>query len=119
MARTTWSGPVPKKDLSVFAKVLSVTCARRRKVTLRQICWYKPAGVVEKEIKARRVKKSQAKGTKSMGRDTKKKGMCHNCKESNNSSSSGGRDLSFMTYTGDQPQWIIVLAEVDQVWGRH
>ena len=54
MARTTWSGPVPM-DLRVLAKDTFATCAGRE-VTLRETVGTKPAGVVEKERKARRAR---------------------------------------------------------------
>ena len=123
MARTTWSGPVPM-DLSVLAQdTVCNVCSK--KGHFARDCWYKPARVVEKEKKGQMDKKRQGKGTTSRDGDNKKKGPCHNCdefghfvrdcpkkKESNNSNSSGGRDLHCTTCTDDQSQWIMMLADI-------
>ena len=81
--------------------------------------------------KGKKGKKGQGKGTKPKEADNKKKGACHNCnevghfarhwrkkKESNNASSSAGGDVHCLTYTDDQSQWIMMLAQVGQVVER-
>ena len=97
----------------------------QRKVTLRETVGTKPARVVEKaKKKGRWTRNVKEKGTISREGDNKKKGPCHNCdefghfarecpkkKESNNSNSSAGRVSHCLTYTDDQSQWIMMLAE--------
>ena len=91
--------------------MLSVKCDRR-KVILRKTAGTKPTREVAKERKARNVKK----------------GACHNCnevgrlarerpkkKDTNNASLSGGGDVYCLTYTDDQSQWTMMLAEVGHI----
>ena len=40
---------------------------------------------------------------------------CPKKKKTNNASSSGGSDVHCLTYTDDQSQWIMMLAEFSQI----
>ena len=91
-------------------------------------CWYQAGRGGGKGKKGKKGKRGEAKGTTSKDGDTKKKGPCHNCNEvgrfardcrkkkaSTHSNSSGGFDVHCLTYTDDQSQWIMMLAEIDHV----
>ena len=129
MARTTWSGPTPM-DLSILAKD-AVCHVRGKKGHFARDCWYQANKGSGKGKKGKKGKKGQGTGTNPKEADNKKKEACHNCdevghfarncpkkKELNNASSSGGGDMHCLTYTDDQSQWIMTLAQVGPVVER-
>ena len=121
MARTTWSGPVPT-DRSVLVKDAAV-CSKKGHFARDN--WYQTGKGVGNGKKGEKGKKLR-EGQQIQRWRHKKRGPCHNCnevghfardcpkkKESNNSNSSGGRDLHCLTCTDVQSQWIVMLAEID------
>ena len=102
-----------------------------RKDTSQENVGIRPTRGVGKERRARKARKDKGKARNPRKPTTRRKNACHNCnevgqfarncrkkKESNNASSSCGGDLHCLTYTDDQSQWIMMLAQVGLVVER-